>query len=135
MPYYLCHIFAAQCVLTNNGNSLPSFSDYGRNVDRIERHHQAIVPSYRFVCCGNITEWGVDVQPGGGKDLMTYTFDFQVWRPSPTVSTTGCYSLVGNNRFTSISLTDSRVITLTWRPHSISTWRCAWLLCGRREAK
>ena len=37
----------------------------------------------------------------------TYTLDFQVWRPSPTVSTSsgaGCYSLVGSNKFTSISL-------------------------------
>ena len=36
-----------------------------------------------------------------------YTLDFQVWRPSPTVDDTtgtGQYSLVGNNRFTSISL-------------------------------
>jgi hypothetical protein len=33
----------------------------------------------------------------------------QVWRPSPTVDDstgTGCYSLVGNNRFTSISLSN-----------------------------
>ena len=63
--------------------------------------------------CGNITEWGVDVHPGGGKhqlpDGIPYTLDLQVWRPSPTVdnsSGTGCYSLVGNNRFTSISLND-----------------------------
>ena len=27
---------------------------------------------------------------------------FQVWRPSPTVESDGCYSLVGENRFTSI---------------------------------
>ena len=35
------------------------------------------------------------------------SLDFQVWRPSPTVNAstgTGCYSLVGNNRFTSITL-------------------------------
>ena len=41
------------------------------------------------------------------NDQNSYTLDFQVWRPSPTVNDstgTGCYSLVGNNRFTSISL-------------------------------
>ena len=41
------------------------------------------------------------------NDQNAYTLDFQVWRPSPTVNDstgTGCYSLVGNNRFTSISL-------------------------------
>ena len=57
--------------------------------------------------CGNITEWGADLWPGGGGHDMEYTIDFQVWRPSPTVDDstgTGCYSLVGNNRFTSIPL-------------------------------
>ena len=70
------------------------------------------MPGYKFTCeqtftCGNITEWGVDVTPGGSNHQMAYTIDFQVWRPSPTVDDstgTGCYSLVGNNRFTSISL-------------------------------
>ena len=36
-----------------------------------------------------------------------YSLDFQVWRPSPTAADptgSGCYSLVGNNRFTSIPL-------------------------------
>ena len=36
-----------------------------------------------------------------------YTLDLQVWRPSPTVDDStgaGQYSLVGNNRFTAISL-------------------------------
>ena len=43
----------------------------------------------------------------------TYTLDLQVWRPSPTVENstgTGQYSLVGNNRFTSISLSDQVAI-------------------------
>ena len=74
------------------------------------RHHQAIIPSYKLVCggmCGNITEWGVDLQPGGNNHQMAYTLDLQVWRPSPTVDDstgTGCYSLVGNNRFSSTSV-------------------------------
>ena len=37
----------------------------------------------------------------------SFALDLQVWRPSPTVDDstgTGCYSLVGNNRFTSIPL-------------------------------
>ena len=63
--------------------------------------------------CGNITEWGVDVHPGGSQYQRVYTLNFQVWRPSPTVDDstgTGCYSLVGNNRFTSISLSGERAI-------------------------
>ena len=82
--------------------------------NRITRRHQAIIPSYKFDCnklCGNITEWGVDVHPGGGGHR--YTLDLQVWRPSPTVDDstgTGQYSLVGNNRFTSISLSNQVAI-------------------------
>ena len=41
------------------------------------------------------------------NDQDRYALDFQVWRPSATVNNStgaGCYSLVGNNRFTSISL-------------------------------
>ena len=79
----------------------------------IERRQQAIISSYKFDCtgqdllCGNITEWGADLHRASSRDDMRYTVDFQVWRPSPTVDDstgTGCYSLVGNNRFTSIPL-------------------------------
>ena len=68
--------------------------------------------------CGNITEWGVDVHPGGRMHWYAYTLDLQVWRPSPTVDDStgaGQYSLVGNNRFTSISLSD-QVARLTPSP-------------------
>ena len=36
----------------------------------------------------------MDLNPFGYS--VTFDFDFQVWRPSPTVSETGCYSLVNN---------------------------------------
>ena len=69
--------------------------------------------------CGNITEWGVDVHPGGGTRQNDYTLDLQVWRPSLTVDDStgsGQYSLVGNNRFTSISLDSDQVARLTPSP-------------------
>ena len=99
--------FTEQCV--GNGNILPSFQEYGNNgVTRITLHHQVIIPSYEFTCCGNVTEWGVDVEQDGGMDNRKYTLDFQVWRPSPTTvdgsTSSGQYILIGNNRFTSISL-------------------------------
>ena len=107
-------LFPEQCLETGNGNDLPSFQDYGNGAgSRINLHHQAIIPSYEFTCCGNITGWGVDVQNGGGGDDMLYTLDFQVWRPSPTVDDStgaGQYSLVGNNRFTSISLANNLAV-------------------------
>ena len=79
-------------------------------MDTISAGRQAIIPSYKLICgqtCGNITEWGVDVDRETGENQRDYFLDLQVWRPSPTADDstgTGCYSLVGNNRFTSISL-------------------------------
>ena len=89
--------------------------DYSRRSETIPELHQVIIPSYRFTCCGNITEWGVDVHPAGGLHDMVYTLHLQVWRPSPTVQTTGCYRLVGSNVFTSVPLT-SQVARVTPLP-------------------
>ena len=103
----------AQCLVTNDDSGPPSFPGpgYGDSGLDITQKHQAIFTSYRMNCCGNITGWGIDVNSGAfvgsGNDRSgQYSLDFQVWRPSPTVNNstgTGCYSLVGNNRFTSIS--------------------------------
>ena len=52
--------------------------------------------------CGSITEWGVNIRSGGGMHHLLYALHLQVWRPSPTTNVStgaGCYSLVGNNRF------------------------------------
>jgi hypothetical protein len=103
-----------KCLKTNNRNGLPMFQGYtgdaGMPDRRIQHQHQAIIPSYKFNCCGNITEWGVDVNPPSYYDnngvwvTVTFDFDFQVWRPSPTVNETGCYSLVDSFMSTSISI-------------------------------
>ena len=113
---------AQQCLQRGTGGNAV-FQDYGKNNkdDRIKRFHQAIIPSYKLKCsdqmCGNITEWAADVHPTGHNHQVggdhPYILDFQVWRPSPTVDDstgTGCYSLVGNNRFTSIPLSDGLAI-------------------------
>ena len=84
--------------------------------ETIPEQHQVLIPSYRFTCCGNITEWGVDVAPAGNNHDRVYNLDLQVWRPSPTVRTTGCYSLVGNNRFTSVSLANQVAIVTPLPP-------------------
>ena len=81
-----------------------------------------------FTCCGNITEWGADVQPGGRNDDIEYTIDFQLWRPSPTTPQdgslgTGYYSLVGNNRFTSISLSSGVARGLSPSPQDYIQFR------------
>ena len=124
--YHACVcIFSGQTCITANSrngtNGLPTFQDYNAgsdlNADVIPHLHQAIIPSYRFNCCGKIVSWGVDVQPDGqGIDRM-FSLHLQVWRPSPTVRTTGCYSLVGNNSFTSVKIYE-RIVRATPYPQS-----------------
>ena len=55
-----------------------------------------------------MTEWGAFVQPGGSLDNGEYSIRFQVWRPSGQ-----CYSTVGQNEFTSVSLNPNSVIRET----------------------
>ena len=72
---------------------------------RIHHQHQAIIPSYKFNCCGIITEWGVDLNPDNG--LGTFNFILQVWRPDPAAtdtSTSECHNLADDYGNQSISL-------------------------------
>ena len=136
---YSTHAAAAQaCIRGRSGGGLPVVRNYrdneGTDNKRIPRHHQAIIPSYKFDCsnemCGNITEWGVDVRPDGRShqlpDGTPYTLDLQVWRPSPSVDDstgTGCYSLVGNNRFTLSTLTGGIAESLVPSPSNYIMFR------------
>ena len=121
---------AQNCNLDGN---VPAFQNYVPEEDsvlnRITLGHQAIISTFKFSCqeqtCGNITEWGVDVYPTGQAHQGAYTINFQVWRPSPTVDEstgTGCYSLVGNNRFSSISLSGG-VAVVTPSPENFIQFR------------
>ena len=100
-----------QCLRTNHASGmLPALRDYSNSMitySNIHHWNQVIIPSYRFQCHGNITEWGIDIfQRNNNRRNRRnrYNLDLQVWRPSPTVDTDGCYSLVGNNRFSSVAL-------------------------------
>ena len=90
--------------------------------------------------CGNVVAWGVDVRPDGGNHQppnperessrsqppVPYTLDFQVWRPSLTVNDstgTGCYSLVGNNRFSDIPLSGGVAESLAPSPSNYIMFR------------
>jgi hypothetical protein len=67
----------------------------------IRFQQQAIIPTYELVCCGNITEWGVDVHPVTGTVPVVYSLDFQIWRSSPTADDstgTGCYVQSGGEQ-------------------------------------
>ena len=88
---------------------------------RLPNGRQAIVTSYLFQCCGDITAWQTYVEPSGARHQDgAYTIHFQVWRPSPTVDSdgAGCYSLVGENRFTNITLIN-RAVSETPEPTNI----------------
>ena len=114
------------CLRSNNEDGLPPFRDYSDpgfstaaaqiNTAVIPHAHQAIIPSYRFDCCGNITEWGVDVFSNSDHDdQFRYFLDLQVWRPLMNVQESGCYSRVGSNSFTSMTQ-DGRIVVVT-PPH------------------
>ena len=61
----------------------------------IPRGYQALIPSYRFNCSGNITEWLVGVT---SPTVELIEIELQVWRP---VNNTGlCFSKVGGNMIT-----------------------------------
>ena len=116
----LLHVGEDGCFQVNN---LPLFRGYGAGINqRIHHKHQAIIPTYKLGCCGNITEWGVDLNPVYGQNNQhTFSFDLQVWRPSPTVNETGCYSLVDHFMMTSllsdrISETSNHVARVTPSP-------------------
>lgn len=123
---------AQKCYRAANDEGPPILKNYAPLVPinrRIEREHQAIIPSYRFVCDGNITEWGIDVHRANViEDQFVYTLDLQVWRPTPTIRTldesdgAGCYSLVGSNRFANISLYD-RIARVTPSPENYIHFR------------
>ena len=53
---------------------------------------QAIITSYQFQCCGNITEWRTYLQ----CEAESSFYSFQVWRPA---NNTECYSLVGTSNY------------------------------------
>ncbi len=84
-------MFKAQnCLLNSNGSQIPFFPVSQQAVNL------AIVTSYKFQCCGNITEW---------RAYRRFTEDpntvhFQVWRPSPLRE--GCFNLVGEDTYTGV---------------------------------
>ena len=77
----------------------------GGSSERFPSLTQAIVTSYEFQCCGDITAWQTYVEPSGGNHRDgEYSIIFQVWRPSPSVDIDGCYDIVGDDRYTDIQL-------------------------------
>ena len=64
----------------------------------IPRGYQALIPSYRFNCSGNITEWLIGL---ASQTVESIEIELQVWRP---VNNSGlCFNKVGGNIFTVLS--------------------------------
>ena len=99
---------------------LPLRDNNNNNSPRLPSGSQAIITTYEFECCGDVTAWQTYVQPGVGRHGNgLYDIFFQVWRPSPTVQSNGCYSLVGENRFTSITFGSNGPVSETPEPSNI----------------
>ena len=83
--------------------NLPGFANQGgEGVRRFSSGTQALIPDYYFDCYGNVTQWGAFVVPPGRNGL--HTLVFQVWRRTGGgQGTTGCYDLIGDNHFQSVS--------------------------------
>ncbi len=104
---------AQQCLRATNGDrDLPNFARPGGGGEPrfVANPIQAIITSYRFNCCGVVTEWRALVEGSGGAHFkeQPYTISFQVWRPnSPSpLDNDGCYTMQGTNDFPSIPLAD-----------------------------
>ncbi len=103
---------AQQCLRATNGDrNLPNFVRPGGVGEPQDNPIQVIITSYKFACCGVVTEWRAIVHNSGFIyfEEQPYTIFFQVWRlnsPSP-VDTDGCYTMQGTNHFSPISLADN----------------------------
>lgn len=106
----------SNCLTANNEFGLPDYRRMNSSLKSaiLPLQHQAIIPSYKFHCCGTITEWTISIAINNSDtmDLLS----LQVWRPSPSVHETGCYTLVGSNNFTSL-LVKNQVTVVTPLPH------------------
>jgi len=110
--------------LRNGDHEEPPFRDRNFSPLDTERTVQAIVTTYQFFCnCVNITAWETYVEPGRRDHFEERTYDitFQVWRPSPLVNETGCYSLVGQNAFQMFPFTIGGLVRLIPLPDTFIT--------------
>ena len=110
---------AQDCLLTAEEKFTPLRYDY--DYPRLPSGTQAIITSYKFLCCGNVTAWKTYVHSASGMYQGAYNINFQVWRPGPKLHENGCYIIVGENIFTSISLGSDGLVIETPEPSNILT--------------
>jgi len=87
-----------------SGEGIP-FEDLGDNAELLPSESQAIITSYQFQRCGNITGWQTYVHPYSETYRKgAYSIVFQIWRPALGVDRDGCYSMEGEDRYEDIEL-------------------------------
>ena len=106
---------AQDCLLAAGGEPVPF---QNMNDIPLPSGSQAIITTYQFGCCGNITDWQTYLLPSNDG---VYLIFFQVWRPSPTVKENGCYTLIGENRFSSVKVGDGGLVMQTPEPSDTIT--------------
>ncbi len=98
----------SQPCLQEAGGADPPFTDDNSNPvipSGTPEGVEAIIPTYTFNCCANVTEWSTIVQPGGGGHSNgVYSVGFLVYRPIGTANR--CYSEVGKNNFPSVTVSN-----------------------------
>ena len=109
----LMYISAQECLqpADSRGRPIP-FENTKGLTDSLPNNLQAIITSYQFQCCGNITAWQLYVSSRRTCHKCMNIIHFQIWRPTPSVTTDGCYSLVGEDRYANASLHERQRVTL-----------------------
>ena len=97
--FLFCSISAQSCLTAGRREETRQFVPDDDCLGLSSTTH-VIISSYVFECCGSITAWQTYFEPA--DDSRIYSISFQVWRPSPLDNE--CYSLVGENIFTIISI-------------------------------
>lgn len=114
--------FTAQgCLQPADSRRRIPFSDFGsEGTSGLPKGSQAIVTSYQFQCCGNITAWQTYVLTKNVCGGCIVIVHFQVWRPSVSVLADGCYSLVGEVIYRNITSRDG-LVNRTLQPDNFLT--------------
>ena len=108
----------SQCLYAAGQDPLVSADSQGRQIPfvndptfrRLPSGSQALVSTYTFTTCGNITTWQTYLRPEIG--ISQYLIRFQVWRRDTRPDNAAVYFLVGQNSFSSANRLDLRFSSL-----------------------
>ena len=88
--HYFNHFTGQDCLRPDASEDRRIPLQNNPSLPRLPRQTQAIVTSYQFFCCGDVTNWQAFVSPLNSDHNIT----LQIWRPSAGEEE-GCFMLVG----------------------------------------